>query len=255
MRRDLHPCNWSIVCCVQTSGTWNDCGVSFSGSTMYVGMVLPLCPLVPGRISGRSNRTRSRPKSSSDFRVPQCRVEGLSDLRRFVLVLCDLPISFQDHINTVILHKRIVHDDLRCSPALASELSQKPSSLPTRLPATVEDHVSIVDKCTPVSALRNLEVGPVQTVVPLPCPHQLVPIAPPWFVPRRAPLPTVDLPSQNLSLNQQDRDTATYSPTRTQDKIVVVAKVQIISLKSSSTVVPLPPTNQLTRLNTVNDEV
>ena len=82
-----------------------------------------------------------------------------------------------------------------------------------RSPAKVEDRVSIVDKCTPVSALRNLEVGLVQTVVPLPCPHQLVPIAPHGFVPRRAPLPTVGLPSQSLAQNRQYRDTVTCLPT------------------------------------------
>ena len=51
------------------------------------------------------------------------------------------------------------------------------------LPARVEDRVSIVGMCTPVLALRNLEVGPVQTVVPLLCPHQFFPIVLPWFRP------------------------------------------------------------------------
>ena len=120
-----------------------------------------------------------------------CLVKGLLDLRRFVLVLRDLPTSvqfFHDQINAVILHQRVVHDDLCCSPALAFELSQKPSppagsSATMRLPARVEDRVSIVGMCTPVLALRNLEVGPVQTVVPLLCPHQFFPIVLPWFRP------------------------------------------------------------------------
>ena len=65
-----------------------------------------------------------------------CLVKGLFDLRSFVLVLRDLPTSvqfFHDQINAVILHKRIVHDDLSCSPTLAFELSQKPSLLPVLL--------------------------------------------------------------------------------------------------------------------------
>ena len=36
-----------------------------------------------------------------------------------------------------------------------------------RLRARVEDRVSIVGMCTPVLGLKNLEVGLVQTVVPL----------------------------------------------------------------------------------------
>ena len=39
-----------------------DCATS--GCVKYVGTVLPLCPLVPGRISGRSNRTSARTTSS-----------------------------------------------------------------------------------------------------------------------------------------------------------------------------------------------
>ena len=52
-----------------------------------------------------------------------------------------------------------------------------------RSPAKVEGRVSIVGVCTPVLALRNLEVDPVETVVPLLCPHQLFPIVLPWFRP------------------------------------------------------------------------
>ena len=67
------------------------------------------------------------------FDVPLCLVKGLFDLRRLVLVLSDLPTSiqfFHDQINAVILHQRVVLDDPCCSPTLAFELSQKPSTLP-----------------------------------------------------------------------------------------------------------------------------
>ena len=49
------------------------------------------------------------------------------------------------------------------------------------LPARVEDRVPIVGERLLV--LKNLEVGPVQTVVPLWCPHRLFPIVLPWFRP------------------------------------------------------------------------
>ena len=65
-----------------------------------------------------------------------CLEEPLFDLRRFVLVLRDLPTSvqfFHDQINAVILHQRIIHDDLCSNSALAFELSQKPSPLPVLL--------------------------------------------------------------------------------------------------------------------------
>ena len=71
------------------------------------------------------------------FDVPLSLEEGVLDLRRFVLVLRDLPTSvqfFHDQINAVILYQSIVHDDLCCSPALAFQLSQKPSPLPVLLP-------------------------------------------------------------------------------------------------------------------------
>ena len=114
-----------------------------------------------------------------------------------------------------------------------------------RLPARVEDRVSIVGMCTPVLALRNLEVGPVQTVVPLLCPHQFFPIVLPWFRPtRRAPLPTVDLPSQDLVQKRQYRDTVTCLPAHTGQRFAKVAEVRIICTRSGSIVILLPPTHQ-----------
>ena len=108
-----------------------------------------------------------------------------------------------------------------------------------RLPARVEDRVSIVDMCTPMLALRNLEADPVQTVVPLVCPHHLFPIVLPWFRPTPE-TPAVDLPSQSLAQYQQFRDTVTCLPTHTEQKIVTVAKVQIIRTRNSSIVILLP---------------
>ena len=140
------------------------------------------------------------------FDVPLCLEKSLFDLRRFVLVLRDLPTSvqfFHDQINAVILHQRVVHDDLCCSPALAFELSQKPS--------------------TPAGSS------------PLSC-H--------GFVPRRAPLPTVDLPSQNLVQNRQYRDTVTCLTAHTEQIFAKVAKVRIICTRSGSIVILLPPTHQ-----------
>ena len=52
-------------------------------------------------------------------------------------------------------------------------------------PAKVEGRASIVGRCTPELVLRNPEVDPVQTVVPLLCPRQPCPIASPWFRPTR----------------------------------------------------------------------
>ena len=80
-----------------------------------------------------------------------------------------------------------------------------------RSPARVEDRVSIVDMCTPVLALRNLEVDPVQTAVPLLDLHQLFPID--------APLPTVDLPSPSLEQNRQYRETVMCSPMQPEQEL------------------------------------
>ena len=105
--------------------------------------------------------------------------------------------------------------------AFVFELSQKAipplsgCSAKMRLSARVEIRVPIVGMCTSVLALRNLEVGPVPTVVPPLCPHQL-PLSCHSFVTRRAPLPTVDLPSQNLIQNQQYRDTVPCLPSHTE---------------------------------------
>ena len=74
-----------------------------------------------------------------------------------------------------------------------------------RSPARVEDRVAIVGMCTTMLA----QVGP-------------------GFVPRRAPLPTVDLPSQNLVQNRQYRDTVTCIPAHTEQGFANIAEVRII---------------------------
>ena len=74
------------------------------------------------------------------------------------LHLRDLPTSvqfFHDQINAVILHQRVVHDDLCCRSgsrlrAVSKAILRASSSATMRSPATVEDRVSIVGLCTPV---------------------------------------------------------------------------------------------------------
>ena len=66
----------------------------------------------------------------------------------------------------------------------------------------------------------------------------------PGFVPRRAPLPTVDLPSQNLVQNRQYRDTVTCIPAQTEQGFAKIAEVRIICTRSGSIVTLLPPTHQ-----------
>ena len=87
------------------------------------------------------------------------------------------------------------------------------------LPVRVEDRVSIVGMCTPVLGLKNLEVGPVQTLGPLLYLHQLFPTLLPWFRPTLGSATScgssVDPPSQNLSQNRQYRNTVTCLPTHT----------------------------------------
>ena len=63
--RTSFQCGRSILGCIQTSGRGAIVGSSASRSVKYVGTVWPFCPLVPGRISGRSNRTSARATPSN----------------------------------------------------------------------------------------------------------------------------------------------------------------------------------------------
>ena len=122
-------CGPSILGGVQLSEPGTIIGASASGSAKYVGIVLQFCPLVPGRISGRSNRT-SRP-----------------------------------HDVVVVITAACPH------PPLCRICSQQVLRL------------ALSRKCTHLWALKNLEVDPVQAVVPPLRPHLLFPIAWPWFRP------------------------------------------------------------------------
>ena len=54
----------------------------------------------------------------------------------------------------------------------------------------------------------------------------------------------VDLPSQNLTQNQQYRDTVTCLQAHTEQRFAKVAKVRIFCARSGSIVILLPPTHQ-----------
>ena len=166
------------------------------------------------------------------FDVPLCLEEGpFRSSTLFVLVLRDLPTSvqfFHDQINAVILYA----SSMTTSAAIRlSPLSCLKSHLPCRFlgkdPARVEDRVSIVGMCTTVWALRNMEVDPVQTAVPLQCPHQFFPtvltlhnrIVPLKPVHQRIPekIVVVATVQNNLSQKWQYRGTAsTNTPTQTE---------------------------------------
>ena len=104
--------------------------------------------------------------------------------------------------------------------------------------------VSIVGTCGPVLALRNLEVDPAKWWSHCCVLINSFPFSCHGFVPRRAPLPTVGLPSQNLVQNQQYRDAVTCLPAHTEQRFAKVAEVRIICTRSGSIVTLLPPTHQ-----------
>ena len=113
-----------------------------------------------------------------------------------------------------------------------------------RLPARVEDRVSIVGTCTPVLGLRNLEVvcpnrGPTACVLidsfPLSC-H--------GFVPRRAPPPTVIFRLRFLHKIDSTAILLTCLPAHNEQRLVKVVKVQVICTRNGSIVILLPPTHQ-----------
>ena len=92
--RTSSQCNRSKFGCVQTSELDTIVGVSSSRSIKYVGAVLPLCPhwaVQPHQcsrdvvifITTACPHRHLVVAAFSEFRVSQCRVEGLLDHRRF----------------------------------------------------------------------------------------------------------------------------------------------------------------------------
>ena len=111
--------------------------------------------------------------------------------------------------------------------------------------ARVEDRVSIVYMCTPVLVLRNLEVDPVQTAVPLLSPHQFFPFVFPWFRPTRQSSATNCGFSVSVSCTKSTVSRYCNVFTNTpRTGVVTVAKVRILCTRSGSIVILLPPTHQ-----------
>ena len=164
----------------------------------------------------------------SHFGVPLCLVVAFSifDPLSWSCVTSQHRVQFfHDQINTVILHQRVVHDDLSCSPALAFELSQKKKSTHVGSSSTMTSpakrqrsrfHWWQVYAGVGAEKLGGGSCpsrGPT-TVSSSTLSHCLAMVS----SHARAPLPTVDLPSQNLAQTRQCRDTVTWFYQHTPNK-------------------------------------